>query len=213
MAPSSTSSVLEQLRWRYAVKKFDPARKIPAETWSALEQAVVLAPSSYGLQLLKYVVITDAALRERLKAVSWNQPQITDASHLIVFCHRTTVTEADVDRFVARIAEVRGVTTESLAGYRQMMMGTTRAGFPALEWAARQAYIALGVFLTSAAVIGVDACPMEGFENEKYDDILGLKDQGYASAVIATAGYRAADDPYAAAAKVRFPVEQMIVRR
>jgi nitroreductase len=213
MAPSSTSSVLEQLRWRYAVKKFDPARKIPAETWSALEQAVVLAPSSYGLQLLKYVVITDAALRERLKAVSWNQPQITDASHLIVFCHRTTVTEADVDRFVARIAEVRGVTPESLAGYRQMMMGTTRAGFPAREWAARQAYIALGVFLTSAAMIGVDACPMEGFENEKYDDILGLKDQGYASAVIATAGYRAADDPYAAAAKVRFPVEQMIVRR
>ncbi|MBX7104490.1 MAG: NAD(P)H-dependent oxidoreductase [Gemmataceae bacterium] len=213
MAVVPASNVLDQLRWRYAVKKFDSSKKIPAETWAALEHAIVLSPSSYGLQLWKFVVITDPALREKLKAVSWGQTQITDASHLVVFCGRTGVTEADLDRHIGRMAQVRGVSADSLADYKKMMMGTTRAGFPAVEWTARQAYIALGVFLTSAALLGVDACPMEGFENEKYDVILGLKEQGYASAVVATAGYRATDDKYAEAAKVRFDVNDVIDRR
>lgn len=213
MAVVTPASVLEQLRWRYAVKKFDSSRKIPADVWAGLEQAAVLAPSSYGLQLWKFVVITDAALREQLKAVSWSQPQITDASHLVVFCGKTRVTEADLDRLIDATATTRGMTRESLDGYKKMMMGTTREGFPTVEWTARQCYIALGVFLSAAAMMGVDACPMEGFENEKYDDILGLKAQGYASAVIATAGYRAADDKYAEAAKVRYPVAEVIDRR
>jgi nitroreductase len=213
MAVVPAGNVLDQLRWRYAVKKFDSSKKIPADTWAALEQAIVLSPSSYGLQLWKFVVITDPALREKLKAVSWGQSQITDASHLVVLCGRTSVTEADLDKHIGRMAQVRGVGADTLADYKKMMMGTTRAGFPAVEWTARQAYIALGVFLTSAALLGVDACPMEGFENEKYDEILGLKDQGYASAVVATAGYRAADDKYAEAAKVRFDVNDVIDRR
>ena len=205
-------TVLAQLDWRYATKKFDPAKKIAPELWAKLEEAVIHAPSSFGLQPWKFVVVTDPEMRRKLHPVSYNQAQLLDASHLVVFAARKPPTPADVDAYVARTAEVRGATVESLDGFRQAMLGTLARmdAAQAHQWAARQTYVALGVFLASAALMGVDACPMEGFQAEKYDELLGLTEQRLGAVVIATAGYRAADDKYAAAAKVRFEPKDVI---
>lgn len=213
MTPIPPEQALARLRWRYATKKFDPARKIPPDVWAVLEQALVLAPSSTGLQPWRFVVVTDPAVRERLHPAAYNQPQILDASHLVVVCGKAPPTEADVERHVARTAEVRGVPVGSLEGFRKMVAGVAlKPAEEATAWAARQAFIALGVFLTTAAMIGVDACPMQGFEPAKFDDILGLSAKGVRSLALAAAGYRSPDDKYAAAAKVRLPVDEVIER-
>jgi len=209
-------SLLKQLNWRYATKKFDPARKIASEEWAVLEQALILTPSSYGLQPWKFIVVTDQALKAKLRPASWNQAQVEDCSHLVVFTAKQDISEADVDRFVARIAEVRGVGLESLAGYRGFMVGDLVNGARHAviqEWAARQTYIAMGNLLTSAAMLGIDACPFEGLEPAKYDAILGLKDSGYATVAACPLGYRAADDKYASAPKVRFEARDVIDHR
>ena len=213
MTPITSGQLLEAHQWRYAVKAFDPTRKIPAETWSSLEQALVLSPSSFGLQPYKFLVLTDAALREQLVPHAWNQRQVADCSHFVVFSAKDAVTEADVDRFVERIVAVRGVTAESLNAYRGMMVGDIVHGPRskiAAEWAARQAYIALGNLMTSAALLGVDACPMEGFVPPKFDELLNLTGTGYHSVVCCALGYRAATDKYASLPKVRFPREDLI---
>jgi nitroreductase len=212
MNPVSPDDVLEPLRWRYATKTFDPARKIPADVWAKLEDALVLSPSSYGLQPWRFVVVTDPAVRAKLRPAAWNQPQITDASHLVVFAARRQLTAADVDALIGRTSEVRGVPAAALDGYRQMMLGSVgrNSEHDNHAWAARQAYIALGVFLATAAAVGVDACPMEGFEGPKFDDILGLPAKGYGAVVLAAAGYRSADDKTAGLPKVRFPKERVI---
>ncbi|MCS6865510.1 MAG: NAD(P)H-dependent oxidoreductase [Gemmataceae bacterium] len=212
--PVAPETVLAQLRWRYATKKFDPTRKIPPALWAQLEQAMVYAPSSYGLQPWKFIVVTDPAIRQALHPVSFHQPQILDASHLVVFAAKNPPTAADVDAYIARTAEVRGVPIESLDGFKQMILGSLARmdAAQAHRWAARQTYIALGVFLSAAAMMGIDACPMEGFQNDKYDEILGLKEKGLGAVVLATAGYRSADDAYATAAKSRFKVEDVVIR-
>lgn len=207
--PSET--VLGQLNWRYATKKFDPAKKIAPDLWQALEQALVLSPSSYGLQPWKFVVVTDPAVRQKLRPAAWNQPQITDASHLVVFAVKKGVGPADADRLVRRTAEVRGIPVEALEGYKGMMYGSLSKPADQIDpWMARQSYIALGFFLTAAALLGVDACPMEGIEPAKFDDILGLSAKGYGSVVVAAAGYRAADDPNAGMAKVRYAPGEVV---
>ncbi|QJW95264.1 NAD(P)H-dependent oxidoreductase [Frigoriglobus tundricola] len=212
--PVSPETVLSQLDWRYATKKFDPAKKIAPDLWAKLEQAAIHAPSSFGLQPWKFIVVTDPEVRKQLHPASFNQSQVLDASHLVVFAAKNPPTPADVDAYVARIAEVRGAPAESLDGYKQMMLGSLSRmdAVQAHRWAARQVYIALGVFLSAAALVGVDACPMEGFLPEKYDEILGLRAKGLGSVVIATAGYRSAEDAYAGAAKVRFDPKDVIVR-
>jgi len=214
MSAVAPETVLGQLAWRYATKKFDPTKKIPPELWAKLEQAVILAPSSYGLQPWKFVVVTDPEARRRLHPVSWNQPQILDASHLVVFAARNPPTQADVERHVARTAQVRGVSPGSLDGLRRMMLGSLSqmTAAEAHAWATRQTYIALGVFLSAAAMMGVDACPMEGFRPDKYDEILGLREKGLGAVVIATAGYRHPDDPAGKLAKSRFDVDEVIER-
>lgn len=207
--------LLADLRWRYATKHFDPAKIIPPALWSALEEAVQLAPSSYGLSPWKFVIVKDPALRARLREAAWNQPQIVEASHLVVFCRKLEMTSADIDAYVARIAEVRSVAVESLADFRAMMLGSIQTpppGFDAGAWMSRQVYIALGFFLSAAAMLGIDACPMEGFLPERFDEILGLRAQGYASVVLATAGYRG-DDWLARAPKVRWPRPHVIDER
>jgi nitroreductase len=206
--------LLSALNWRYAVKKFDPTRRIPDATWAALEQALVLSPSSYGLQPWRFVVVSDPALRARLREASWKQAQVTDASHLVVFASRVGVDQADVQRYMERIAEVRGASLESLAGFQGMLSRTVASlGAGGDAWTARQVYIALGTLLTSAAVLGIDACPMEGIDGARYDEMLGLAPLGYHALCVAALGYRAADDGYAANTKVRFPAEQVILRR
>ena len=207
--------LLAALRWRYATKKFDPARLIPAETWAALEEALVLTPSSFGLQPWKFLVVNDPALRARLVPVSWNQTQPVDASHFVVFARRDDLPESDLDRYVARVAEVTGTPAASLGGLRSMMAGfcgkARREGW-LNTWADRQVYIALGSFMTCAAALGIDTCPMEGMDPAKYDEILGLTGTGFSTLVACAAGYRAADDAYAARPKVRYPASDVIAR-
>lgn len=211
---TENTTLIEKLSWRYAVKKFDAAKKIPASKWEQLEKALLLSPSSYGLQPWKFYVVSDPAIRKELRAVAWDQSQITDASHLVVICRRDSVDEAYIDRFIATIAAEREISAESLDGYRNMMAGTAKAkGSDIGNWTGHQAYIALGVLLTSAALLDVDACPMEGFVPAKFDEILGLSGTGYKSTVVCALGYRAADDPYQHAKKVRFPANELIVRR
>ncbi len=213
MTPLAESQLLEALNWRYATKKFDRTKKIPAETWAALEQALVLSPSSCGLQPWKFIVITDQAVKDKLVPLSWGQSQPADCSHLVVFAVRKNLDEAYVDRFVARIAEVRGVPIESLAGYRGMMLGAVNkaaAGGYLDTWQTHQIYIALGQFMASAALIGVDTCPMEGIEPANYDEALGLAGTGYTTVVVCPAGYRAADDKYATLPKVRFAAADVV---
>lgn len=212
-AATTPDGLLTSLRWRVATKKFDPAGKIPADRWAALEEALVLAPSSYGLQPWKFFVIEDPALRAKLKPASWDQPQIVDADKLVVFAVKKDFGAADVERFVERISEVRRLPTLALEGYKKMMLASAALPPERVEaWLIRQVYIALGVFLTSAAALGVDACPMEGFDKDQYDAILGLHAKGYKSVVVAAAGLRAADDAYAAQKKVRFAKEDVVAR-
>ncbi len=208
----TSRQLLDRLNWRYATKEFDPSCKISSQDWAALEEALLLTPSSSGLQPWKFIVVTDPAVRARLLPVSYGQLQITNASHLMVFAAKQNFGEADVDALVHRTAIVRGVSVESLAPFREMMVGgiVNRMDEQARNaWARNQAYIALGNLLTSAALLGIDACPMEGFDRAQYDEILGLNKQGFASAVIATLGYRTSSDKYATAPKVRFPKEQV----
>ena len=207
-----TETVLAQLKWRYATKKFDATRTIVPELWSKLEEAVVMAPSSYGLQPWKFFVVTDAAVRAKLQAASWGQAQIVDASHLVVFAVKKGMGPVDAERLVKRSAEVRGVPVETLEGYKQLMAGSlsSKPTEAVDAWMSRQVYIALGVFLTAAAMMGVDACPMEGFQPELYDELLGLSAKGYGSVVLATAGYRSPEDKYALAPKVRYDRSEVI---
>lgn len=209
----SPDALLETLRWRYAVKQFDTTRKIAGPAWAALEETLALTPSSFGIQPWRFVVVGDAAVRAKLRTASWNQSQVTDASHYVVFAHRAALGEADIDRFVERMAGVRGVTVESLAPYRGMMVGAVVKGMDTAKrdhWAALQVYIALGNFMTAAAALGVDTCPMEGLDPAKYDEILGLPAQGYRTLCACAAGYRAPGDPYARAPKVRFATGDVV---
>lgn len=203
------------LQWRYAVQKFDPAKKIPAAEWHALEQSLVLAPSSIGLQPWKFFVVTDAAVKIRLQAASYRQPQVADCSHFVVFTARRDLDAEHVERHIRRVIEVRGVTEESLAKFRSMTLRNldrAREAGTLDTWQEHQVYIALGKFLAGAAVLGVDTCPMEGIEAAKFDEILGLAGSDYGTVVACAAGYRLPDDKYAAMKKVRFKPEDVVVR-
>jgi len=207
------SVLLESLRWRYSTKQFDATRKIPEPTWEALEEALVLAPSSFGLQPWRFVVVLDPKVREALLAHSWGQRQIVDASHLVVFAARRGLAVADVDRWIARLAEVRGVPVASLESYRNAIAKYVSQSTEKLDvdrWSALQVYLALGQFMTAAAVIGVDTCPMEGIVPAGYDEVLGLPARGYFTLCAATAGYRAQDDKYAAQPKARFAASEVV---
>jgi nitroreductase len=207
MKPITSDTLIEALNWRYATKKFDSTKKIPADTWASLEQALVLAPSSFGLQPGKFIVVQDPATRQKLSAVSWGQTQPVECSHYVVFTVRKNLGADHVDRYLDRIVEVRGGTKDALKGYRDIMLGSlekARVGGYLDGWQSHQVYIALGQFMASAALLGVDTCPMEGIEPPKYDEILGLAAQGCTALCAAAAGYRAADDKYATMKKVRF---------
>ena len=211
-----SEQLLEALQWRYATKMFDPQKSIDPTTWQALEQALVLTASSYGLQPWKFLVITDPAIRAELRPHSWNQSQITDCSHLVVLLSKRTISPADADRLIEAMAAARGLETAALAGYRQMIQVDLIEGPRSRiieEWAARQVYIALGNLLSSAAVLGVDTCAIEGFSPAEYDRILQLEDSDYRSCVVCACGHRSADDKYASLAKVRYSATDLIEHR
>lgn len=214
--PIQPTDLRARLQWRYATKQFDPSRRIPDDVWSALEDALVLAPSSFGLQPWKFLVVDDPALRTELRAASWNQSQITDAARLVVLLGRRTVTTDDVDRMITRTAAVRGLQPTTLDGYRKVLLNFVAKGWASQDlagWNARQVYIALGQFMTAAAMLGVDTCPMEGLDMASYDRILQLDGTPFTTLCACTAGYRAAGDKNANAPKVRFDRAELIERR
>ncbi len=213
---ATQEGILNALNWRYATKAFDPQKKLTPEQWTTLEQALILSPSSYGLQPWKFVNVTDQILRTQLKPVSWNQSQITDASHLVVIAARNQMDAKYVEHYVETVAKERGIPTGNLEQYKQMMIGDVVNGPRAAvsgEWASRQCYIALGNILTVAATLGIDACPMEGFDTAAYDKILGLGGSGYHSVVVCALGYRSAADKSAGMKKVRFPAKEIMIRK
>lgn len=203
---------LAALRWRYATKQFDSTRRIPAETWDALEESLVLTPSSFGLQPWKFLVVENPGLRAKLVSESWNQPQVTDASHFVVLTARTDLTTADIDAWISRMAGVQQTSLEAVAPLRGMIAGfAERMSVEERHaWNVRQVYIALGQLMAAAAVLGVDSCPMEGISASAYDRILGLEGSGYATVVACALGYRAESDKYAVTPKARFERAKVI---
>ena len=213
MSNITNEQLLAALNWRYATKIFDAAKKIPADVWAALEQSLVLTPTSYGLQPYQFLIVQDAAKRAELLPHSWRQKQVVDCSHFVVFTGRTEMKEGDVDKLIKRTTDLRKLPADSLAAYRGMMLSDVvngPRGKQAHEWAARQCYIALGNLMTCAAVLGVDACPMEGLVPTEYDKVLSLNGTGYATVVACALGYRAAGDKYASLAKVRYGTSELV---
>ena len=208
-----TETLLSALDWRYATKVFDPAKKIPEETWKALEEALVLTPSSFGLQPWKFLVIQDPELRAKLRPHANGQAQVTDASHYVVFAMLKNMRVEHVENWVKRVAEVRHQTLESLINYREHLINGIIDGHRSLHvntWASDQTFIALGQLLFSAAMLRIDACPMEGFNKQAYDEILGLGKRGLSSVVSCAVGYRLESDKYSHLTKVRFEAKDVI---
>jgi len=203
----------DAMNWRYATQKFDPAKKIPKHELGQLMEVLRLSPSSFGLQPWKFVIVRDPALREELRAHAWNHPQVTEADVLIVFCALKNLDEPYVRRYVDRIAQVRGLTKETLLRDVQKMMIAFKGKSPEAisQWMKRQVYIALGMLLSECAHRRIDACPMEGFDARKFNEILGLSKEGIESVVLCALGYRAEDDPYAALKKVRFDKNEVFI--
>jgi nitroreductase len=213
MNPISETVLLQALQWRYATKKFDASQRIPEAQWRVLEQAMILAPSSFGLQPWRFVWVRSREVLEKLPAMSWGQTQPVDCSHYVVFALRKDLSAGDVDRFVDRMAEVRGVARESLEGYRGVMLKAQKTASEQgwiNAWSARQVYIALGQAMTAAAVLGIDTCALEGIDTTKYDELLGLREDGYTALCGLAFGYRSAEDKYALAPKVRFPAGDVL---
>lgn len=177
-----------------------------------IAESLRLSPSSYGLQPWKFFIVENPQLRKELKAVSWNQTQIEDADKLVVFTTLKTLDEKYIEKWVHKMAETRGVPLESLKGYKDLMVSNLVSG-PRSEtihwWAQRQSYIAMGQMMYTAALLGVDTCPMEGLDPAAYDTILKLENTGYQTVAVVTVGYRHKEDSYQNAKKARFDSEDI----
>jgi nitroreductase / dihydropteridine reductase len=203
----------EKLNWRYATKKMDPSRKVPAEKLQRILEAVQLAPTSSGLQPFEVIVVTNPETRAKLRAAAYDQAQITDGTAVLVFAAWDNYTDARIEDLVTRTGAARGGVTETLRGYydRLKAMYLPRSAEENYAHTARQAYIAFGIALTAAAFEEVDATPMEGFDPDQVDEILGLKEKGLRSVTLMPIGYRAAEgDWLQGAAKVRRPLAELV---
>ncbi|MBT9186681.1 NAD(P)H-dependent oxidoreductase [Zobellia russellii] len=202
---------IDHLKWRYATKKFDASKKIASDNLEKIKEAIQLSASSYGLQLYKVLIIENPLIREQLKTASWGQDQITDASHLIVFCNYTHVEDTHVDDFLHRTAITQNIEMNNLSDYGNFMKGKIKAmtALESFHWTVRQTYLALGNLLSACAELKIDSCPMEGFEADKYNAILGLTEKGLNAAVVATIGYRSHEDHTQHRPKVRKPLEEL----
>ncbi|MEM7558914.1 MAG: NAD(P)H-dependent oxidoreductase [Planctomycetota bacterium] len=203
--------LIDALNWRYAVKKFDPTKKIDETTWAALEQSLVLTPSSYGLQPWKFIVITDQQVKDKLPEISWNQSQPRDCSHMVVLAARRQMDESHIVHHMKHVVETREMPADAMDDYRDTLIKTVGGMENQLDWNARQVYIALGQLMLAAAVLEIDTCPLEGILTERYDELLGLSDSPYTSVVGCALGYRHAEDAQAKLKKVRFSAEELVV--
>lgn len=199
------NSYVENLYWRYATKKFDNEKEIKEKDLEKILESVQLSASSYGLQPYEVLVIKDPELREKLRVAAWNQSQITDASHLIVFASFQKIEEKHIDKYLDTIAKTRRKSREDLKGMEKMLKTTILSMTEEEQqvWASKQTYIALGNLLSAAANFRIDACPMEGFDKIKFDEILGLNEQNLTASVIATVGFRSEEDVAQFQEKVR----------
>lgn len=207
------TNIIDSLKWRYSTQVYDPSKKVSETQLDTILEAARLAPSSYGLQPWRFIVVNNPATRAKLSEAGYGQPKITDASHLIVIAVQEVTNEAMVDEYMKSVAETRKVSLESLAGYKGMIMNVVNSMTPEqlIEWSTRQAYLALGVIIAVASLEGVDSGPMEGFEPAKFDEILGLKKLGLQTKVAVALGFRSDSDKMAKAAKVRFPKNKVVI--
>ena len=206
--------ILSKLNTRYATKIFDPAKKVSEADMENLLEAIRLSASSFGLQPYKILVVEDPQIRTELRKAAFNQPQITDASALLVFAAKYAANEKTVDQFVDLIASTRNISRESLASFGDSMKRSLQNRSPEqLEtWVSKQVYIALGFGLVAAAVLGLDACPMEGFNPAEFDRILDLNKLELKSKVLMAVGYRSEMDKYQHIAKVRQKKEDLFIK-
>lgn len=199
--------ILEKLNWRYAVKKFDPTKKISGADWKVIEECLRLSPSSYGLQPWKFFVVQNPEVRAKLRTVSWNQSQVTDCSHFVVLTYKEKMDVEHIDKYIQNMADTRGLTVESLEKVKASAVKDLITG-PRQEtiehWAEKQTYIAMGVSLSTAAYLNIDACPMEGIDPHQYNKILGLEGTGWTTGTAIAFGYRHPEDRFAEFKKVRF---------
>ena len=205
------SATLENLNWRYATKKFDASKKVSEQDLETILKAIQLSPSSYGLQPYHILVVTDEETRKVLQPASWNQSQVVDASHLLVFAANSEFGDELIDDYLKNVTATRGVDPENLKGYGDFMKSKL-LDLPnevKAAWTARQAYLALESAMIAAAELNIDTCPMEGLEPEKYDEILGLSDKGLTTVVALPIGYRSEEDDTQNYPKVRKSNEEL----
>ena len=219
------NTIIDALNWRYATKKFDTTKKLSQDDMDILLETLRLSPSSFGLQPRKFIHVKNMEIRKELQDASRGQSQITEASDLIVIAVRSSLDESDVEAYVQDMKEIRGKNVEQLPEdaksieklmeFKNMMINTIKSRTPEQLkwWNQKQAYIAMGVVLTTAAVVWIDTCPMEWFDPEKYNEILGLNDLWLTATVVIAVGYRSSEDKYANLAKVRFPKERVIIQK
>lgn len=207
------ANFIENQEWRYATKKFDATKKVSAEDFETIKKAIQLSASSYGLQPYQVFVVETAELRQKIQPVAWGQSQIVDATYLLVFANKVNFGAADIDAYIELMASTRQIPVESVKGYGDFMKSkiTTLPADVLATWTSKQTYLALGNLMNVAAELRIDVTPMEGFEPEKVNEILGLNDLGLNASLLATVGYRHADDATQHYAKVRKPLEELFV--
>ena len=206
-------SNIKALNWRYATKKFDSSRILTEEKIKVLKQAFNLTATSYGLQPLKMLVISNKELQKKLREYSWNQQQVDTASHVMVICIENEVDEDFITDYFKRVKHVRETPDEILEPFQNSLVNDFKAkAQEEIEaWAINQAYLALGTLLTVCAAEEIDACPMEGFQPEKYDEVLDLHQKNLKSVLVLPVGYRADDDMFSKFKKVRRPLDEVII--
>ena len=207
------SNFIQDANWRYATKKFDATKKVSAEDLATLKEAIRLSSSSYGLQPYKVLIIENPELRAQLQPVSWGQTQIVDASHLIVFANVTNIGETEIDAYFKNLTETRNIPMEALQSYADFMKSkiTSLSEEARNIWTSKQTYLALGNLLNAAAELKIDVTPMEGFEPEQYNEILGLKKLGLNASLVAPIGYRHEEDATKHYVKVRKSNEELFL--
>ena len=206
-------NIIERLQWRYATKKFDNSRILPQEKIDILTEAFNLTATSYGLQPLKLVVIHDKALQKQLTEHSWNQQQVADASHVLVFCIEKTIGKEYITTYFNNVKTIRNTPDEILKPFREQLIDSfqNKPDEEIAIWASKQAYLAMGNLLTVCAMEEIDACPMEGFIPEKYNELLKLDQLGLTSVLVLPVGYRAKDDMFSDLKKVRKSTSETII--
>lgn len=205
--------LIEDLNWRYATKKFDPSKKLSTEQINVLKECANLTATSYGLQMLKVIVIENQDIKDALWPHAYNQTQVRDASHVIVIANRTNVLEEDIDSYLKMSQEKRNFTPEETKSYGEYMKSDllNRSEDQIITWSKNQCYIVLGNLMTCCAQMRIDCCPMEGFKPAEFNKILELENQNLNSAVVLPVGFRSEEDPNQKMAKLRKVTSDFVI--